>query len=253
MSRNDENLHQRSIYDGFGDNGTQFRIRATALVERGWDATEIAEDVKAQPWKFAIPPDWDNKRLQQEIESCGAACAPKPAAKAAPISVWDDGLPGWLRERIESLEAPVDSDQYFHDIVAALACRGWDRKRIVIEIAGRPWVPKRYAASHALEWRVQVLLMAVPLRITDDVAAWDLRAVQRAIASGRWRESVQAKAWAGHAVAAVMKLDTETDKAKIVALLKTWIESGALVVVEGEDEQRKRRQFVEVGSVTVAE
>ena len=56
MSRNDENLHQRSIYDGFGDNGTQFRIRATALVERGWDATEIAEDVKAQPWKFAIPP-----------------------------------------------------------------------------------------------------------------------------------------------------------------------------------------------------
>ena len=77
--------------------------------------------------------------------------------------------------------------------------------------------------------------------------------MQRAIASGRWRESVQAKAWAGHAVAAVMKLDAETDKAKIVALLKTWIESGALVVVEGEDEQRKRRQFVEVGSVTVAE
>ena len=83
----------------------------------------------------------------------------------------------------------------------------------------------------------------------DEVAASDLRAVQCAIAAGRWRESVQAKEWAGHAVAAVMKLDAEADKAKIVALLKTWIESGALVVVEGEDEQRKKRAFVEVGSV----
>jgi hypothetical protein len=83
----------------------------------------------------------------------------------------------------------------------------------------------------------------------DDVAASDLRAVQRAIASGRWRENSQAKKWAGHAVAAAMKLDVETHKAKIVALLKTWIGNGALVVVEGEDEQRKKRSFVEIGSV----
>jgi hypothetical protein len=31
--------------------------------------------------------------------------------------------------------------------------------------------------------------------------------------------------------------------------LKTWIGNGALVVVEGEDEQRKKRSFVEVGLV----
>ena len=163
-----------------------------------------------------------------------------------------DDIPGWLRDRIESLEIPVDRDQYFNDIVAALACRGWDRARIVIEIAGRPWIPTRYAASRALEWRVQTLLMAVPLRIIDEAAPADLAAMQRAIASGRWRESVQATAWVGHAVAAVMKLDAETDKAKIVALLKTWIESGGLVVVEGEDEQRKTRRFVEVGSSDAA-
>ena len=45
-----------------------------------------------------------------------------------------------------------------------------------------------------------------------------------------------------------MKLDVETQKATIVASLKTWIGNGALVVVEGEDEQRKKRSFVEVGS-----
>ena len=70
---------------------------------------------------------------------------------------------------------------------------------------------------------------------------------QCAIASGRWRENSQAKEWAGHAVAAAMKLDVETHKAKIVALLKTWIGNGALVVVEGEDEKRMTRKFIEVG------
>jgi hypothetical protein len=79
-------------------------------------------------------------------------------------------------------------------------------------------------------------------------AASDLRAVQAAIAAGRWRENSQAKDWAGHAVASALHLDVETDRAKIVALLKTWIATGALVAVEGEDEQRKKRSFVEVGS-----
>ena len=60
MSSN-ENLHQKCVYDGDSDGGEQFRVRATALVERGWTAVEIAEDVKAQPWRYAIPPDWDDK------------------------------------------------------------------------------------------------------------------------------------------------------------------------------------------------
>ena len=248
MSRNNENLHQRSVYDGLGDDGERFRMRATALVERGWAAVEIAEDIKAQYWRYGIPPDCDDKLIQREIEACGAAPAPLETKPARAAHISDDGLPGWLRDRIESMTVPVDSDQYIYDVVAALACRGWDCQRIMIEIAGRPWIPKRYAAGHALEWGVQTLLMAVPLRITDEAAPEDLRAVQRAIAAGRWRESVQAKARAGHAVAAVMKLDAEAGKAKICALLKIWVESGALVVVEGEDEQRKKRSFVEVGS-----
>ena len=167
MSRN-ENLHQRCIYDGLGDGGELFRVRATALVERGWTAGEVAEDIKAQPWRFAIPPDWDDKHIQREIESCGAVCAPKLAAKKEVTQVSDDGLPGWLRARIEALTVPVDCDRYFHDVVAGLACRGWDRRRITVEIAGRPWMPKRYATGHALEWGVQTLLMAVPLSKVDD-------------------------------------------------------------------------------------
>jgi hypothetical protein len=74
--------------------------------------------------------------------------------------------------------------------------------------------------------------------------------VQTAIEAGRWRESSQAKDWAGLAVASVMGLDVanKAHKAKIAGLLKTRIANGMLVVVEGEDGQRKKRLFVEVGT-----
>ena len=136
-----------------------------------------------------------------------------------------DDIPGWLRDRIESLEIPVDRDLHFREVIAALVGLGWDASRIVIEIAGRPWIPTRYSASRALEWGVKPVVIAALEARADfrSKAALDyLPAVQRAVASGRWRESVQAKQWAGHAVAAVMKLDAEADKAKIVALLNTW-------------------------------
>ena len=78
----------------------------------------------------------------------------------------------------------------------------------------------------------------------------DLRKVQAAIAAGRWRENSQAKDWAGHAVAAVLKLDArnKASKAKIAALLKTWTANGMLVIVEGEDGSRRKRSFIEVGT-----
>jgi hypothetical protein len=253
--------------DGCGDDGERFRLIVTSLVERGWDAAWITENIAARPWHFAIPVDWDDKQIQREIASCGAPRAPQETkpAKAEPISVWDDGLPGWLRARIESVEIPADRDQYFREVVAGLACRGWDTWRIMVKIVGCPWIPPLYAAtSRALEFGVQTLLMLPTDSLArleslgtlrnindaapDDVAASDVRAVQTAIAAGRWRESCQAKAWVGRAVASALKLDAEADKAKIVALLKIWIESGALIVVEGEDEQRKKRNFVEVGS-----
>jgi hypothetical protein len=186
------------------------------------------------------------------------------------------GLPGWLRDRIESVAIPADRDLYFRDVVAALAGRGWDSWRITIAIAGRVWIPERYA-GHLEEWGIKPVIAAqawVPLRSIDeaapnatqsnaaadvevavqttvaDVAASDLRGVQRAIASGRWRENSQAKKWAGHAVATVMGLDVanKANKAKIAGLLKTWIENGMLVVVDGLDDSRRTRSFIEVGT-----
>jgi hypothetical protein len=85
----------------------------------------------------------------------------------------------------------------------------------------------------------------------DGVTVSDLRRVQAAIAEGRWRESSQAKEWAGYAVASVLKLDpaSKAHRAKIAGLLKTWIATGMLVVVEGIDAKREKRSFIEVGEL----
>lgn len=85
----------------------------------------------------------------------------------------------------------------------------------------------------------------------DGVTVADLRKVQTAIADGRWRESSQAKEWAGYAIASVLKLDpgSKAHRAKVAGLLKTWIATGMLVVVEGEDAARRKRSFIEVGEL----
>jgi AAA domain len=85
----------------------------------------------------------------------------------------------------------------------------------------------------------------------EDVTVAHLRAVQAACTRGRWRESSQAKEWAGYAVANVLKLDADDKaaRAKIKSLLKMWIGQGALVVVERMDEQRRPRDFVESGDL----
>jgi hypothetical protein len=82
----------------------------------------------------------------------------------------------------------------------------------------------------------------------EGVTVSDLRRVQAAIAEGRWRENSQAKDWAGIAVARVLKLDptNKAHKARIAALLKTWIANGMLVVTEGIDAKREKRSFIEV-------
>jgi hypothetical protein len=78
----------------------------------------------------------------------------------------------------------------------------------------------------------------------------DLRAVQARVAAGRWRESSQAKDWAGYAVADVLKLDAtnRANKVRISSLLKTWTKNGMFVVVEGGDGKRMPRKFIEVGT-----
>ena len=64
----------------------------------------------------------------------------------------------------------------------------------------------------------------------DGLHVADLRKVQDAVAAGEWAENVQSRDWVGHAVAAALSLnaDDKRDKARIKALLRTWITNGAL-------------------------
>ncbi len=87
------------------------------------------------------------------------------------------------------------------------------------------------------------------------VTVADLRRVQAEIRAGRWRESPQAKDWAGHAVAKVLNLDIttgpeiaiRTNRARISTMLKAWIDNRMLIVVEGLDQKREKRMFMEAG------
>jgi hypothetical protein len=85
----------------------------------------------------------------------------------------------------------------------------------------------------------------------DGVSVADLRAVQARVSEGRYRANSQAKDWVGNVVAEVLKLDSanQAHKAKIKTLLGVWTKNGMFVTVEGQDDKRKPRQFIEVGTL----
>ncbi|QLP97482.1 MAG: hypothetical protein HZY79_08885 [Rhodoblastus sp.] len=86
----------------------------------------------------------------------------------------------------------------------------------------------------------------------DDVDVADLEAVKRIVASGQWRENVQAKDWVGRAVAEALDLDA-TDirhKDKIRGLLKVWMKNKVFVVVRRPDANGDERPYVEVNPDT---
>ena len=93
----------------------------------------------------------------------------------------------------------------------------------------------------AVSWEWPDALAAVTVK--------DLLAVQRGVQEGHYRADVQAVEWVGKVVAAVLRLDADDrgDRARISAMLKIWFGSGALKKVEGTDDKRRVRQFVEVG------
>lgn len=77
----------------------------------------------------------------------------------------------------------------------------------------------------------------------------DLLAVQRAIAGKGFRQSSQAKDWAGHAVGEVLGLDMSVaaNRKRVGIMIKTWIANGVLDAVELPDKDRKLRPCVDVG------
>ena len=86
----------------------------------------------------------------------------------------------------------------------------------------------------------------------DGVSVADLLKVQHAVDGKDFRESPQARDWAGNAVADVLGLDAKADKGRITRLLRTWVSNGALSVVKRADGSRHSRPFIEVGEWATA-
>ncbi|WP_439397826.1 hypothetical protein ACRQ5Q_11510 [Bradyrhizobium sp. PMVTL-01] len=80
------------------------------------------------------------------------------------------------------------------------------------------------------------------------VTASDFERCAQAIKAGQWRADQRADGWVGIAIAKTLglSLTDKQDRAKVVALLKTWRETGALVEVERQDERRKPKKFIKV-------
>lgn len=87
-----------------------------------------------------------------------------------------------------------------------------------------------------------------PPSVFDGVTVQHLIAAQRAISDGKWRENAQAKAWAGHALAPILNLDTDDkpSRKRIAAILKTWTREGRFEEVAEDDEKGVERLFVVV-------
>lgn len=75
-----------------------------------------------------------------------------------------------------------------------------------------------------------------------------LRKVQREVGSGQWREDVRSgDKWVGNIIATVLGMDPDDDRKRLSSIIKQWVKTDVLRVVEMDDEKRRPRKFVEVG------
>ncbi|WP_447724598.1 AAA family ATPase [Sphingomonas koreensis] len=76
-----------------------------------------------------------------------------------------------------------------------------------------------------------------------------LMEVQRRVAGGLWREDVRSgDKWVGNIIAQVLAMDPDDDRKRVQNILKQWVKNDVLRVVEHDDEKRRSRKFVEVGT-----
>jgi len=83
----------------------------------------------------------------------------------------------------------------------------------------------------------------------DGITTAHLDRVIEKTRSGSYRESPQSPDWIGHAVAEVIDVDLEknADRKRVNALIRSWLRTKALKVVEGKDKARRRVKFVVPG------
>jgi hypothetical protein len=74
-----------------------------------------------------------------------------------------------------------------------------------------------------------------------------LRQVQRAVSEGQWRKDPRSSNWVGNIIANILSMDPEEHKKRIGEIVKQWIKTDVLREVEGTDDRREKRMFVEVG------
>lgn len=81
----------------------------------------------------------------------------------------------------------------------------------------------------------------------DGISTEKARAVQRAVADGKWRKDPRASNWVGNIIATVLSMDPVEDKRRIAKIVGQWLTTDVLRIVEMPDDQRRPREFVEVG------
>ena len=83
----------------------------------------------------------------------------------------------------------------------------------------------------------------------EGVSTWHLKQVQTRVAQREWRADVRSKdAWVGNVVAEVCNIDREKHASRIKDIVREWIKTDMLREVEKDDNQRRPRMFVEVGT-----
>ena len=83
----------------------------------------------------------------------------------------------------------------------------------------------------------------------EGVSTFHLKQVQARVAEGEWRLDVRSKdRWIGIVIAEVCEIEVEKNRHRIRDILKQWLDTDMLRVVRREDEHRKVRDFVEVGT-----
>lgn len=85
----------------------------------------------------------------------------------------------------------------------------------------------------------------------EGISNADLAAIQQKVATGDYRASEQASAWAGYVVAEVLGWDISDlhNKARVKALLRGWLGGGALKIEQRMDpKKREEKPFVSVGN-----
>jgi hypothetical protein len=112
-------------------------------------------------------------------------------------------------------------------------------------------VPLGNATPDRPEDIVQVAVAWKAPDVMAGIVPDDVRKVQEAISAREYAANPQANDWAGHAIAAALglKTDTKPEKAKVNALMRAWLKSGALATTRTHDTRNGRdRPIIVAGS-----